>query len=104
MKEKQIQMDGVVVSEVCRTYSFQVIDSPLDSRQFIVEVPLQLFIGGLLKFQDGPLITREKLIGELERELPEVPAGVRLEVGERDVISYMERHYPKKNWNPHKQV
>ncbi|HUS09696.1 MAG TPA: hypothetical protein VMZ30_04445 [Pyrinomonadaceae bacterium] len=106
MKEAPIQMEGVEVSEVCRAYTYQVLDAPSNSRRFRVEIPLSLFNTGLLKFQDGPLITREKLISELERELPRVPAALQIQVGERDVITYMERHHPRKseNWNRYKQV
>jgi hypothetical protein len=60
MKETPIQMEGVTVFESCRTYTYQVICAPGDSRRFTVEVPLDLFITVVLNFQDGSLITREK--------------------------------------------
>lgn len=105
MKERQIQMEEVMVSEVCRTYSYRVVDFPRDTRRFTVEVPSELFTANFLKFQDGPLITREKLIGELERELPQSPAELQLRLTEKDVIAYMTRHSPRKSsWNRYKQV
>jgi len=104
MKETQIQMQGVAVSEMCRTYSFEVINVAGDSRHFNVEVSLNLFTQGMLKFQDGPLITREKVIGELARELTGAPADLQLQVAEIDILGYMARHYPRKteSWNRYK--
>ena len=106
MKEAQIQMQGMAVSEVCRIYSFQVIDPAGDSRLLRMEVSLSLFTQGMLKFQDGPLLTREKIISELGRELSGAPANLRLQVSEMDILGYMTRHYPKKteSWNRYKQA
>lgn len=105
MKQQLVQMTGVVVSKRCRTYSFAVID-PSGTRQFTVAVSLELFGASPLKFQDGPLLTRERLIDELEREASELPASNRLDVSEPDIRGYMERHYPPKarTWNRYKQA
>ena len=101
MKGLQIQLKGLVVSERCRTYSFHVIDPSGDTREFRVEVSLDLFTTSPLKFQDGPLISRELLLGTLEGESPGVAAHSRLTVSEPDIRGYMERHYPPKarGWN-----
>jgi len=101
MKGQQIQLKGLVVSESCRTYSFQVIDPSGDTRQFIVEVSLDLFTTSPLKFQDGPLISRELLLETLDAETPDGLANSKLTVSEPDIRGYMERHYPPKarTWN-----
>jgi hypothetical protein len=104
MKQHQIQLKSFTVSDRCRTYSYQVIDPSGDTRQFTVEVSLELFRTSPLKFQDGPLITRELLLVELEREAPGLLAHGQLNVSEPDILGYMERHYPPKarTWNHYK--
>ena len=99
MKDRQVQMKGLVVSDNCRTYSYHVIDTSGDTRQFSVEVPLNLFTSSPLKFQDGPLITRELLVNALNAETPDVLTNGKLNVSEHDIHGYMERHYPPKSWS-----
>ena len=101
MKEHQIQQKGLVVADGCRIYSYQVLSPSGDTRQFTVEVSLELFTSSPLKFQDGPLITRERLLDALHSETTTVLASPRLHVSEPDILAYMERHYPPKarSWN-----
>jgi hypothetical protein len=101
MKEHQIQLKGLVVTDGCRTYSYQVLSPSGDTRQFTVEVSLALFTTSPLKFQDGPLITRERLLEALHGETPAVLTSPKLNVSEADILAYMERHYPPKarTWN-----
>ena len=97
-----IQMEGFTVSGTARTYNFQVIDEAGESRQFRVQVPLESFRATPLKFQDGPLITRERLQQELDLETQELHAKSQLAVCESDIQAYMARHYPPKarKWTP----
>jgi hypothetical protein len=91
-----IQLEGFIVTTTSRTYNFLVIDPSGGSRHFAVRVPLESFRPTRLKFQDGPLITRERLLQELDRETQELRAEALLNVGEPDILIYMERHYPPK--------
>ena len=97
-----VQSDGFTVSTTSRTYNFQVIDAPGESRQFSVEVSLDSFLATPLKFQDGPLITRERLVQELARETEQSRAEVHMRIGNPDIVQYLERHYPPKarKWAP----
>jgi len=97
-----VQSDGFTVSTTSRTYNFQVIDAPGESRQFSVEVSLDSFRATPLKFQDGPLITRERLVQELARETEQSHAEVHMRIGNPDIVQYLERHYPPKarKWTP----
>jgi hypothetical protein len=97
-----VQSDGIIVSTTSRTYNFRVIDAPGESRQFSVEVSLDSFQATPLKFQDGPLITRERLVQELDRETEELPAETHMRIGNPDILQYLERHYPPKTrkWTP----
>ena len=91
-----IQLEGFTVSGISRTYNFQVIDEAGESRRFCVQVSLESFRATPLKFQDGPLITRERLLAELDLETQELHAKTHLAVGESDIQAYMARHYPPK--------
>ena len=97
-----IQSEGFTVSNTSRTYSFQVTDAPGEYRKFSVEVSLESFQATPLKFQDGPLITRERLVQELDRETEALHAEAHMRIGDPDILQYMERHYPPKarKWAP----
>jgi hypothetical protein len=97
-----IQLEGFNVSGSDRTYNFHVIDEAGGSRLFCVQVPLESFRATPLKFQDGPLITRERLQQELDLETQERHAKSHLAVGESDIHAYLARHYPPKarKWTP----
>ena len=97
-----IQSEGFTVSTTSRTYNFQVIDAPGESRKFSVEIPLKSFQATPLKFQDGPLITRERLEQELDRETEASHAEAHMRIGDPDILQYLERHYPPKvrKWIP----
>ena len=97
-----IQMEGFTVSGTARIYNFQVINESGESRQFRVRVPLDSFRTTPLKFQDGPLITRERLQQELELETTDLHAKPQLAVCESDIEAYMAKHYPPKarKWTP----
>jgi hypothetical protein len=97
-----VQMEGFTVSGTARTYSFQVVDEAGESRHFRVLVPLESFRATPLKFQDGPLITRERLQQELDLETEELQAKTHLAICELDIQAYMARHYPPKarKWAP----
>jgi hypothetical protein len=101
MKEPRIQMKGCAVSASSRTYSYEVVDPSGDARGFTVEVSLELFNTSPIKFQDGPLISRERLLEALAAETEDSRADARLDVLEPDIRGYMERHYPPKarSWN-----
>jgi hypothetical protein len=98
----QIQSEGFIVSTISRTYNFQVTDAPGEYRKFSVEVALESFQATALKFQDGPLITRERLEQELGRETEESRAEAQMRIGGADISQYLERHYPPKarKWPP----
>ena len=97
-----IQFQGFAVSATDRAYHYVVIDATGETRQFCVTVSLESFRKTPLKFQDGPLITLERLKQELEGETQESHAEARLKIGQPDIVSYMERHYPPKarTWTP----
>lgn len=98
----QIQSQGFTVSSTARTYNFQVICAPGESRKFSVEVLLESFQATPLKFQDGPLITHERLQQALEGETKESQVNAHMRIGNPDILHYLDRHYPPKvrKWSP----
>ena len=91
-----IQFEACVVSTTSRTYNFRVIDSPGQARQFSVRIASELFCSTLLKFQDGPPISFERLKQEIATETQELHAEAQLSIAETDIHAYRERHYPRK--------
>ena len=91
-----IQFEGFIVSATSRIYNFLVIYKPGESRQFSVKVPSESFRSTLLKFQDGPPISFERLKEELAGETQELHAQAHLNIAAPDIQGYMERHYPPK--------
>jgi hypothetical protein len=91
-----IQYEICVVSTTSRTYNFRVIDAPGQLRQFSVRIPSELFCPTLLKYQDGPPITFERLKQEIVCERHDAQAKPHLRIAETDINEYLERHYPRK--------
>jgi hypothetical protein len=91
-----IQLEGFTVSGSFRAYSFQVIVEGGESRRFIVKVALESFRTTPLKFQDGPLISRERVQQALDTETQDLQAKAQLAVGEPEIQAYMIKHYPPK--------
>ena len=100
-----IQLEGFTVSLTSRTYNYRVTYAPGDSRLFAVHIPLESFRATPLKFQDGPLVTRERLEFELGRDLQGEFTEANLSVSEPDILTYLDKHYPQKirkhiSWMP----
>jgi hypothetical protein len=91
-----IQYEICVVSTASRIYNFRVIDAPGQSRQFSVRISSELFRSTLLKYQDGPPISFERLKQEIEGETQAAQAKPHLNIAETDIHEYLERHYPRK--------
>jgi hypothetical protein len=95
-----IQLESYIVSDTARTYYFQVMGEAGTSRKFCVEIPLDNFERTPLRYQDGPLISRERLECELDGEAEGLSAKTHLAIEKADIEEYMTRHYPPKarNW------
>ena len=73
-----------------------MIDAPQEARKFTVKVKSEAFRPAHLKLQDGPGICFSRLEQELRGETPEARAEAHLNIGERDIQEYLERHYLRK--------
>ena len=90
-----IQYVGFSEAASARTYSFDVIASGA-TREFTVRVQAGMFRPACLKIQDGPSICFERLRQEIERETLEMPAENHLNLGDGDVLRYLEKQTPHK--------
>jgi len=90
-----IQYRGFSNAANFRIYTFRVIDSPHETREFTVKVRSEEFSANRLKFQDGPGISSARLERELKSETPESRAKANLLIGEEDVREYRAQHYPQ---------
>ncbi len=88
-----IQYVGFDVAASSRIYNFHVIDTQ-EAREFTVEVQSETFRPARLKLQDGPDICFARLKQELQGETQESRIEAHLNIGERDIQEYIERHYP----------
>jgi hypothetical protein len=94
--EMHIQYVGFSLSESSRVYSFHVIDTPENTREFTVKVQSEAFRGGSLKLQDGPGMCLSRLKQELEGEVEGSPAEAGLNIRQQDIQEYVSRQYPGK--------
>src|SRR5690349_4802179 len=95
-----IQYVGFDAAGGSRTYSFHVIDTPHETRDFTVGVQPEAFQTARLQLQDGPAICLARLKQELQAETQESSALAHLNIEDRDVQQYLElRHTrtPSKN-------
>jgi len=90
-----IQYVGFNVAAGCRTYSFHVIDTPEEAREFTVRVQADAFQAARLKIQDGPAICFARLKQELQGETQESRAGNNLSIEDHDIREYWERQHPR---------
>ena len=95
-----IQYVGFDTAAGSRTYSFHVIDTPHERRDFTVAVQSKAFQAARLQLQDGPAICLARLKQELQGETQESRALAHLNIEERDVQQYLDLHHastPSKN-------
>jgi|GEM_PF-537242 len=90
-----IQYVGFDVAVSSRIYNFHVIDTLEKAREFTVNIQSDAFRTARLKLQDGPDICFARLKQELQGETAAAPAGNSLNIGERDIREYWERHHPR---------
>lgn len=91
-----IQYVGFNHAVLSRIYAFRVIDPPMETRKFTVQVQSEAFRAGSLRFQDGPGICFARLQRELEGETQASRAEGHLGIGAQDIHAYRVGHYPVK--------
>ena len=91
-----IQYEGFEVEGNFRVYRFQVVDAPGEFRHFTIGIPSVSFRPALLKFQDGPPISFERLKQAIDGETEASRTKAHMKIGEPEIQEYMQRHSPRK--------
>jgi hypothetical protein len=95
-----IQYIGFQTISDLRTYSFRVVDSLKNEREFTVEIPNQTLIDNHFKCQDVPGLCFAKLKSELAFETQDQLLPSQMTVSNADLRKYIEDHYPAKRKPP----
>ena len=97
-----IQYTGFKAVVNSRIYTFQVLDSTRESREFTVRIHSDTNLWAKLKLQDGPGICFERLEQELGRETPALCAESICGSASRTFREYLARHYPREKTIGHR--
>jgi len=79
-----------------RTYSFRVIDSLKNEREFTVEISSQSLLDHHFKCQDVPDLCFAKLKNDLADETQEHLLPSHMTISAAELHKYVENHYPPK--------
>jgi hypothetical protein len=91
-----IQYLGFEQNLQCRTYSFRVIETLKQDREFHLSVDNQALSASRFKFQDIPDLCFSKLKRDLAVETQEQVVPLRIRVSEEELKQYIADHYPSK--------
>ncbi len=91
-----IQFLGFEQNLQCRTYSFRVIETLKQDREFQLSVDHQSLASSRFKFQDIPDLCFSKLKRDLAFETTEQIVPLRIRVSEDELKQYIADHYPSK--------
>ena len=91
-----IQYLGYEAISDVRTYSFRVVDSLKNEREFTVKIVNQTLLDNHFKCQDVPDLCFAKLKNELAVETQDQLLPSQMTVSNAELRKYMEDHYPAK--------
>jgi hypothetical protein len=83
-----------------RSYSFRVIDSLRNEREFTVEIRNQVLLENHFKCQDAPGLCFAKLKSELAAETEDQRLPSQMTVSGAELNKYIQDHYPAKRKSP----
>jgi len=95
-----IQYLGYETISDVRTYSFRVVDSLKNEREFTVKIVNQTLLDNHFKCQDVPDLCFAKLKNELAVETQDRLLPSQMTVSNAELRKYMEDHYPAKRKSP----
>jgi hypothetical protein len=91
-----IQFLGFEQDLRCRTYSFRVIETLKEDREFHLSVDNQALADSRFKFQDIPDLCFSKLKRDLAIETADHILPLQIRLSEQDLKQYIADHYPSK--------
>lgn len=91
-----IQYLGFEPDLKCRTYSFRVVETLKQDREFQLSVENQAVAASKFKFQDIPDLCFARLKRDLASEKAGEAVPLRIRVSEVELKQYIADHYPSK--------
>ena len=91
-----IQYLGFEQDLKCRKYSFRVIETLKENREFHLSVENQAVLACKFKFQDIPDLCFSRLKRDLATEKPGEFVALQSFVSETELNEYIAEHYPSK--------
>lgn len=91
-----IQYIGFQLKPRGREYSYRVVDSRTEPREFTLTISNQAFHEKLVPYQDAASLCYQKLQKELAGESAEHPLHRHLTISNQDLDEYREKYRPAK--------
>ena len=90
----QIQYVGFQLKPGGRDYSYRVLNSKAETREFTFTVTNQAFLEKQIGYQDAAALCYNKLERELLTETAEVPLQPHATITDQELEAYREEHRP----------
>jgi hypothetical protein len=90
----QIQYVGFQLKPKGRDYSYRVLNSKAEPREFIFTISNQAFLDKQIPYQDAAALCYQKLERELLTETPETPLRKHFTISDEELDAYREKYRP----------
>jgi hypothetical protein len=95
-----IQYTGFELKPRGREYSYRVVASNAEAREFTLTISNRSFESKHLPYQDAAAVCYQKLQKELSAETADAQLGPHFTISDEELDSYLETHRParKRSW------
>jgi hypothetical protein len=90
----QIQYIGFQLKPRGRDYSYRVLNSKAETREFTFTISNQAFLEKHIPYQDAAALCYQKLERELLTETVETPLGKHFTISDQEIDAYREKYRP----------
>jgi hypothetical protein len=105
LKSQHLQYVGFAIVPGGREYNFRFAVQGEPDRSFFVVIDYAGFLGGKLKYQEGPGIGYWKLLGALAAEDVAAPVALRQRITETEILDYSASSGgKKKSWTEERRA
>ncbi len=91
-----VQYIGFQLKPRGRDYSYRVVNSKSETREFTLTISTQAFVEKHVPYQDAAGLCYQKLQRELLAETPERPVPRHLTISDQEFDDYREKYRPAK--------
>jgi hypothetical protein len=91
-----IQYLGFELKPRGRVYSYRVVDTKSEAREFTLSISNQAFVDSNVPYQDAASLCYQKLQKELSAETSEQPLPNHYTISGQDLDDYRDKHRPAK--------